>query len=276
MFDGTYKPIKDVVIGDRLAGVSNKDEVVVTSVFRFAGGSTPMVAVGDVVMSAQHYVMAGGADMMVPASSHPSAVSVASIPELVCLNVTGHRFVVGYDGLVVADYDEHSDGAVVTAAQRMALGALNSGIVADETDKPIADYSLGVGGETEVCMADGTWKRVDKVAIGDVVKYSGPVLGVVAETCASVVKSPTGITFSGAQLVYNQTDNRWIRSANRWGEAGKGDGAASILYSIFTKNSGVLLVRCAGGSGSMEYTRDYREVPLPDMEDAYTAAFVKN
>jgi hypothetical protein len=124
-------------------------------------------------------------------------------------------------------------------------------------------------------MADGTWKRVDKVAIGDVVKYSGPVLGVVAETCASVVKSPTGITFSGAQLVYNQTDNRWIRSANRWGEAGKGDGAASILYSIFTKNSGVLLVRCAGG-GSTEYTRDYREVPLPDMEDAYTAAFVKN
>ena len=266
MADGTYKPITDVRIGDVLAGVPNNESPTVTSVFRFAGQSTPMVRVGDVVMSGQHYVLAGSAGM-VPAATHPLAVSTASIPELVCLNVTGHRFRVGHDDLLVADYDEYDSVSVVFETQRMAIRALNGG--ADNTDAPVIDYSLGVGGSSMVHMADDTWKRMDKIVIGDVVKYSGPVYGVVSEQCETTLASPSGIVFSGAQLVYDQYINKWVRGANRWSK-GPACGVKT-LYTIFTANSGVISIR---KGDTTEFIRDYREVPLAEMESAYEKEFL--
>jgi len=267
MADGSFKAISDVVIGDVLAGVPNNSAPVVTSVFRFAGDSTPMVRIGDVVVSAAHYVLAGSAGL-VPAADHPLAVSVGSINELVCLNVSGHRFRVGSDELLVADYDEHDSAAVVGETQRMAACALNGGSCGDG-DAPVLDYSLGVGGSTKVLMADGRWKRMDSVSIGDDIQYSGKVLGVVCEQCDTTVVSPSGIIFSGAQLVYDATMNKWKRSANHWG--GGRVGGAKKLYTVFTKNSGVISIR---KGKVVEFIRDYREVPLPEMESAYEKEFL--
>jgi hypothetical protein len=264
MADGTYKHIADVQIGDVLAGVPNNESPTVTSVFRFAGQSTPMVRVDDVVMSGQHYVLAGSAGM-VPAATHPLAVSTASIPELICLNVTGHRFRVGHNDLLVADYDEHDSVSVVFETQRIAIRALNSG----DIDAPVFDYSLGVGGSSMVHMADDTWKRMDKIVIGDVVKHSGRVFGVVSEQCSTTLVSPSGIVFSGAQLVYDQCANKWVRSANRWTK-GPASGVKT-LYTIFTANSGVISIR---KGGTTEFIRDYREVPLAEMESNYEKEFL--
>jgi len=265
MADGTHKAIKDVVIGDVLAEVPNNKSPVVTSVFRFAGASTPMVRIGDVVLSGAHYVLAGSAGM-VPAEAHPDAVWAGSVPELVCLNVSGHRFRVGADGLLVADYDEHDSAAVVGETQRMATRALN-GTSGDE--EPVLDYSLGIGGDTEVNMADESWKRMDAITIDDEVKYSGKVLGVVSEQCDTTVVSPSGIVFSGAQLVYDSAANQWKRSANHW--TGGAAGGAKTLYTIFTKNSGVISIR---KGTAVEFIRDYREAPLPEMESAYEKEFL--
>ena len=268
MADGSRKPISEIVIGDVLAEVPNNPAPVVTSVFRFAGGSTPMVNIGDVVVSAAHYVLAGSAGM-VPAAAHPSAVPVGSIPELVCLNVSGHRFRVGADDLLVADYDEHDSASVVAGTQRMATRALNGGVCADNTDTPVLDYSLGVGGESEVYMADGSWKRMDAIVLGDDVRYSGKVLGVVCEQCDTTIVSPSGIVFSGAQLVYDMTKNTWKRSAHLW--LGGTTVGAKNLYTLFTVNSGVISIRKNMG---IEFIRDYREVPLPEMESAYEKEFL--
>jgi hypothetical protein len=269
MADGTNKAIKDVVIGDVLAEVPNNKSPVVTSVFRFAGASTPMVRIGDVVVSGAHYVLAGSAGM-VPAEAHPDAVWAGSVPELVCLNVSGHRFRVGADGLLVADYDEHDSAAVVGETQRMAARALNGGCSGSGGDEePVMDYSLGIGGSTEVSMADGSWKRMDEITIDDEVKYSGKVLGVVSEQCDTTVVSPSGIVFSGAQLVYDSSVNQWKRTANHW--AGGAAGGAKTLYTIFTKNSGVISIR---NGTAVEFIRDYREAPLPEMESAYEKEFL--
>jgi hypothetical protein len=269
MADGSVKAIKDVVIGDVLAEVPNNKAPVVTSVFRFAGGSTPMVRIGDVVVSGAHYVLAGSAGL-VPAEAHPDAVWAASVPELVCLNVSGHRFRVGADELLVADYDEHDSAAVVGETQRMAMRALNGGVGGkDIEDSPVLDYSLGIGGSTEVNMADGGWKRMDAIMIGDEVKYSGKVLGVVSEQCDTTVVSPSGIVFSGAQLVYDSVTNQWKRSANHWSRGPFG--GAKKLYTIFTKNSGVISIR---KGTAVEFIRDYREAPLPEMESAYEKEFL--
>ena len=267
MADGSVKAIKDVVIGDVLAEVPNNKTPVVTSVFRFAGGSTPMVRIGDVVVSGAHYVLAGSAGM-VPAEAHPEARWAASIPELICLNVSGHRFRVGSDDLLVADYDEHDSAAVVGETQRMAARALNGGSCGDG-EEPVMDYSLGIGGSTEVSMEDGSWKRMDTIEIGDMVKYSGKVLGVVCEQCDTTVVSPSGIVFSGAQLVYDVGSNQWKRSANHWSRGPAG--GAKKLYTIFTNNSGVISIR---KGDAVEFIRDYREAPLPEMESAYEKEFL--
>jgi len=265
MADGTYKAIKDVVIGDVLAEVPNNKSPVVTSVFRFAGGSTPMVRIGDVVVSGAHYVLAGSAGM-VPAAAHPDAVWAGSVPELVCLNVSGHRFRVGAEDLLVADYDEHDTAAVVDETQRIAARALNGRA---DGEAPVMDYSLGVAGSSEVLMADGAWKRMDSIAIGDEVKHSGKVLGVVCEQCDTTVVSPSGIVFSAAQLVYDSSANQWKRSANYWSRGPAG--GAKTLYTIFTMNSSTISIR---KGTSVEFIRDYREAPLPEMESAYEKEFL--
>jgi hypothetical protein len=226
-----------------------------------------MVRIGDVVVSGAHYVLAGS-DGMVPAEAHPEARWAASVPELVCLNVSGHRFRVGADGLLVADYDEHDSASVVAGTQRMATRALNGGSCGDG-EEPVMDYSLGVAGSSEVLMADGSWKRMDAITIGDDVQYSGKVLGVVSEQCDTTVVSPSGIVFSGAQLVYDSSANQWKRSANYWSRGPAG--GAKTLYTIFTMNSGVISIR---KGKSVEFIRDYREAPLPEMESAYEKEFL--
>ena len=264
MADGTYKPISEIVIGDVLAGTPNNSMPVVTSVFRFSGAGTPMVRINDVVMSAEHYVLAG-ADGMVPAGLHPHAVWAGSLSELVCLNVSGHKFRVGLDDLLVADYDEHDSAAVVGETQRMAEAALNSGI----TGALVPDYSLGVGGDVEVHMIDGTWKRLDTISIGDIVKHTEKVLGVVKEQCNTTIVSSSGILFSDAQLVYDSSTHTWKRTANLWNE-GRVSGS-KILYSIITEKAGAICIR---KGKVVEFIRDYREAPLPEMESAYEKEFL--
>jgi len=264
MADGSFKPISSVAIGDVLASVPGNPTPVVTSVFRFNGEKTPMVSIGDVLLSSQHYVSVNGG--MVTAESHPLADFAASIPELVCLNCTGHRFAVGKEGLVVADYDEHSSADVVTATQKVASAALNSGAVDDKG--LVADYSLGVGGDVSVKMADGSWKRMDEISIGDIVKHSGKVLGIVKEQCDSTITTPKGFVLSAAQLVYDTPNNTWVRSAKLWTEDKCG---TKTLYNIITENAGVISIRKGPFA---EFIRDYREVPLPEMEAAYEKEFL--
>jgi len=269
MSDGSYKEIKDVKIGDVLASVPNNESPVVTSVFRFAGSRTPMVAIGDVVVSAAHYVASGsyGDGEMIPAASHQLARTVASIDELICLNVSGHRFSVGGgDGLVVADYDEHETPAVVIETQRVADAALNGGF-GFNIDSAVLDYSLGVDGESLVLMEDGSWKPVASVKVGDRVKYSGAVLGVVCEHCNSTVVGANGIVYSEAQFTYDNCANKWVRAANRW----SAQGGARNLYSIITEKTSAVVIR---KEDITEFIRDYREVPLPEMESAYEKEFL--
>ena len=272
MSDGSYKEIKDIKIGDVLASVPNNESPVVTSVFRFAGSRTPMVAIGDVVVSAAHYVAAAGGDgeEMIPAASHPLARPVASIDELICLNVSGHRFSVGGgdggDGLVVADYDEHETPAVVIETQRIADAALNGGF-GFNIDTAVLDYSLGVDGESLVLMEDGSWKPIALVKVGDRVKYSGAVLGVVCEQCNSTVIGVNGIVYSEAQFTYDYSANKWVRAANRWAA----QGGARNLYSIITEKTSAVVIR---KEDITEFIRDYREVPLPEMESAYEKEFL--
>jgi len=256
MADGSFLPISTLKIGDTLAKIGTENPRV-TSVFRFAGDKTPMVQVGDIVLSAAHYIQTSTG--WTTAEKHPEAVSVVSIPELVCLNVTGHAFRAGQAGQIVADYDEHESDEVVQKTQTYAMKHLNGFVGAnDVTD----DYSLGLHGDTEVCMTDGTWKRLREVKIGEIVWNSGSVLGIVQEECEEIVEIH-GTKVSSAQTVFHK--GQWVRAFS----TGTIIEAPDVLYNLITERCGTLKVR-----GSAEFfIRDYREIADPDMEAEYAEEF---
>jgi hypothetical protein len=208
---------------------------------------------------------------MIPAGSHPAAVAVSSIPELVCLNVSGHRFLVGHEDLVVADYDEHSSEAVIAETQAVASRALNGGKVDDEV---VAQYTLGIGGETEVELDDGSWKRTDTLVIGDSLRHAGVILGLVQESCDEIVVSPQGIVHAPSQFVYDHATHKWTRAAQQWPGGIKVE--RRTLYNMISQNTSAIHMRAPFVEApNDEYIRDYREVPLPDMEAAYEKEFLK-
>jgi len=280
--DGSWKPMESLQIGDSLASLAKEEakprdakprdakprdakprdakprdaKPRITSLFRFDGSRTPLVQIGDVVVSASHYVSHEGTWM--EASDHPKAIPLPSLPVLCCLNVTGHRFLVGRSNLLAADYDEEDDEEVVATTQALAIKTLN-GFPTDSVT-PV-DYSLGLCGEAEVRMEDGTWKRIDAIRIGDVVAQSGIVKGTVQEECTSVVNTPVGPMAAG-QLLF--TKLQWKRAAHVWKPSEK----PCVLYQLVTEYCSALEIRKGGVS---LYIRDYREVAVPEMEDAYAA-----
>jgi hypothetical protein len=107
-------------------------------------------------------------------------------------------------------------------------------------------------------MKGGEWKRVGDIRLGDVTAHAGVVKGLVKETCESVVETPCG-PMAAAQLVWSA--GTWKRAAAVW-PPGKG---THILSHLVTEQCGALELR-----GDV-FVRDYREVALPEMEEAYAA-----
>lgn len=259
--DNSVIPLSAVRVGDVLAPVAGNDRPVVTSVFLFDGTKTPMVNLRGVLMSAEHYVQYGSVWM--PAKDHPDAVLAVSLPYLACLNVSGHMFSIGDAGLVVADYDEHSSLQVVKDTQRLALRTLNGGLYNESASD---DYSLGFDGMMLVKMKDTSWKYARDVIVGDVLFSAGVVLGIVKEECTSAV-IVDGVYIAAAQLIFDTDAKMWTRCLMRY----RAKAASVVLYSFITNNCSTIIAH----TGQRELClRDYREVALPEMEDAYKKEFV--
>jgi hypothetical protein len=250
LYDGSTKPIKDIVIGDRLQNVDGK-EVYVTSTFVFDGKNTPMVDLDGIEVSSQHFVL--GPLGMIEAGKHPRAVTTPSIPLLYCLNVTEHKFKIG--SYVFADYDEHDDSKIVKAVQNIAIKAVNG----RKSKGTVDGYTLGYNPEDYIVMNNGTMKKLKNVQIGERVFSSGKVLGIVKEYTETVCT--IGDSFvAPATLIWHKDE--WVR--------------AGCVYPITNKSETVLNFITEGCSALHIYDkckvifgRDYREAPLPEMEDPY-------
>lgn len=260
MTDGSWKAIRDVVVGDRLAPIHGKTPVV-TSTFRFDGHRTPMVTLDGVKLSAEHYVY-GPSGTWITAASHPRATPVESIPELICLNVTNHAFSVGRSGLIVADYDEHETPAVIRETQNVAMKALNGTVGA----AAVNEYSLGLSGNTLVRMEDGSWKSLRSLQLNDRVWNGGNVLGIVREYSAAPIQIGSLIC-SGAQTVFDSETGAWARAKHLKHTPRDSE----VLYHVITEYCGALQV---SSFDTEYYIRDYREVALPEMEAAYRQEFI--
>jgi hypothetical protein len=250
---GKVKPIKNVKIGERLVDVDGQ-EVYVTSTFVFDGEKTPMVDLDGIVVSSEHFVQ--GANGMIEAAKHPNAVTAPSIPLLYCLNVTGHKFKVGPH--IFADYDEHDDYKTVKAVQNIAVRAVNGRKAGGNVD----GYDLGYNPNDYIVMSNGKMKKLKEVQIGDTLFYSGKVLGIVKEQSESICK--VGETYvAPATLIWHKDE--WVR-ASRVHPILK---LSSTVMNFITEGCNALHIY---DKSHALYGRDYREVPLPEMEEPYREA----
>jgi hypothetical protein len=260
--DGTYIPIKDAKLGMKLLPTPNNPNPEITSIFEFDGSRTPMVTIDGVSMSSEHYVRAGAE--WIPARSHPRAERTQSIQRLICLNVSGHEFIVGRSGLVVADYDEHSSQDVIQKTQELAERCLNG--QPSTSVRVENEYELGIDSAAEVFMQDGRWKSLAQIQLGDNVWNAGSVLGIVTESVSSVCVY-NSIQISASQLVYDRVHHKWIRNHDKDHES-----TCKYFKQLITSNGSTFRIRSPHTLREL-FVRDYREIPDPEMESAYVDEF---
>ena len=91
------------------------------------------------------------------------------------------------------------------------------------------------------------------------------------EECEEVVETGCGPMAAG-QLVFD--GSTWKRATSLYAPrkyvSRKG---TLVLHQLITEQCSAIEIR---KGGSVLFIRDYREVPLPDMEDAYAATFIKS
>jgi hypothetical protein len=255
MADGTIKALNTIEIGDKLKEINGTNPTVI-SLFKFNGSNTPMVKIGETLVSKEHFVQYNG--NWRKSCDHPSAIEAESIPELVCLNTDIH--ILEINGTVFSDYDESNNSHVISSTQNLAEKILNSGLY-DIGNKSTSNYDLGLDPNMPVILTNGISKKISEIILGDELLGGNIVLGVVKESCEWIVNMPNGFMVSTSQLVWDTTANLWRRAAFVYPTKCEKLEEPVILHHLVTSNNII---------ESTEFLfRDYREVNEPDMEKAY-------
>jgi hypothetical protein len=245
------RAIKDIKIGDILLPTNNR----VTATFRFYSKGQPMVRLGDVVVSTNHYVKYKG--VQIKANKHPDAIPYGewkSEEPLYCLNTDDHIIPVGdYNFL---DYDETPEAD--TETMEYIQNRINStkGIAYKYKFK---EYSPGIAEDTLIKTKEGT-KLAKDIKIGDKLPTGSEVIGLIRREVSEISKTADGVSITPSTLVWNKTTNQW----KRVGETLQfKDEPTEIISFITIPNSQIELE-----SGLV--IRDYMELCSPDSEMYYS------
>jgi hypothetical protein len=245
------RAIKDIKIGDILLPTNNR----VTATFRFYSKGQPMVRLGDVVVSTNHYVKYKG--VQIKANKHPDAIPYGewkSEEPLYCLNTDDHIIPVGdYNFL---DYDETPEAD--TETMEYIQNRINStkGIAYKYKFK---EYSPGIAEDTLIKTKEGT-KLAKDIKIGDKLPTGSEVIGLIRREVSEISKTADGVSITPSTLVWNKNKNKW----KRVGEMTKFMYEPTEIISFITiPNSQIELE-----SGLV--IRDYMELCSPDSEMYYS------
>ena len=242
---GVYKPIEQLVVGDRLESFGSRN--IVESTFIFDGSQTQMCNIEGVTVSTNHFVRYQG--NWIPAGKHPAARTAPSYERIYCLNTTLHRFWVQH--LLVADFEESDEiaGLVQTEVETQLNGY-------SQTPMNESNYNLGIDPSFEVAMKTG-WKPITAIKVGDVLEDGSLVRGIIQEGVDGI--SLKG--FAKAQLVWSPKEGVWKRQHNEPCRT-----RDSVLWQLITDNN---VFRVRDPSGTTHAVRDYAEIHNPDLEDLY-------
>ena len=236
--------IKDVKIGDIIHGDIIADSTV-TSTFKLCGKGQPMVKLGNVIVSTNHYVLHEGKYVM--ACNHPDSVKInETYDELYCLNTDNNRIRIG--GYTFMDYDE------TATADKDTMNYIEDRINATNTTKHynFTEYRPAMDENTIVKTSNGP-KMAKDIKLGDKLTTGSEIVGliktVVNET--SILKS---VKVTPSTLYWDE--NSWKRVGTPTKEK------CEMVSFIAVPNSQIELENVR--------VRDYMELCSPDSEIYYS------
>jgi hypothetical protein len=247
--------IQYVQIGDILEDSND----IVTSTYRFMADGQPMVRLGPVQVSTNHFVMYKGA--WIQAKDHPDAIQVADwsggqLRPLICLDTLTHKIPI--NNYVFSDWDEtaSSDTKVMELAEQILNGTLPTKRLRNWPLQPALDGNMAIR------MASGGTKRVKHIRIGDFTS-TGRVVGKGVRSVSMVCILPSGLHVTPSQLLWCKT--RWVRAGHLYPV----HYMSELLYTFVIMNSAII------ETDTGRIFRDMLEVHSPAMEEP-TEAALKN
>ena len=241
--------IKDIQIGDVLLPTNSR----VTGTFCLFSKGQPMVKLGNITVSTNHYVMYIGKPLR--AGDHPYAIKIPawnSDEPLYCLNTSNNRIPV--DNFVFLDYDETTDGD--TDTMNFIEGRLNSTTV--NKDYKFNEYRVAIGENTVIKTMTGNKLAID-VKIGDKLVTGSEVVGLIRTEVNEVCMNNNTIV-TPATLYWNPELNIWERFGEKFDIIGL---RAQLISFIVFPNSQIEL------EDGLRI-RDYMELCSPDSEIHYS------
>ena len=259
-------PVRAVKIDDVFTKTGSK----VTATFSFIADGQPMVYLGDILVSTNHYVKSP-TGTYVRAADHPDAVSAGpwvggSERPLICFNTSDHHIPIGE--YTFLDYDE-TDTANEPTMTRLQT-QVNGGITPTKLTHP-SEYSPGVHENTQINIGRYTQQQSQQQQAKDIKLdqciSAGKVIGVVKKRVDNFILMNEDI-LSETSLIWDASTNSWKRGYELLavGKAKKAklSGDENVAYSFIVSPSATIETR----QGTC--LRDYMEVMSPDAENDYT------
>ncbi len=261
--------IKNVCVDDILYSPHNPNiECCVTARHSFIGDGQPVVHLGNITVSTNHYVLYNGT--YIPAGEHPNAVPVGewsggTVRPFICFNT--HNNIIPIDQYIFRDYDETHTGDI--EGVQFADKSLNSYSTGDSSQSKTAELmqetAPGIAGDTQVKMQDGSFKKAADLQLGDNIfshnsTQSARIIGrIIQQTAAYCIINNNKI--SATTLIWY--NNKWVRAHTISDILYTNN----IFYGFIVSPSNTLII------GESELIlRDHIEVMSPFAEDAYSTA----
>jgi hypothetical protein len=243
-------PIRDVKIGD----IFSKNGARVTGRFEFGADGQPMVRLGSVLVSTNHFVEYEG--KKIRADEHPSALPAlpwvgGKAAPLICLNTDNHTIPIG--NYIFMDYDESDDADFVS--MKMIEEILNGGTTSVSN---VQCYSNCMASDTKILTKEGS-KKVSNIQVGETLK-TGVVVGIVQKEVEEICQLPDGKRVGAGMLVWDK--DSWKRAGDLYPIS---RGKPEIFTNVILTPSAV--VETLGGT----CFRDYMELHSHDAEIHYEA-----
>ena len=243
------KSIKEIQIGDILWPHHE-----VTATFKFYSRGQPMVKLGDVVVSTNHYVMYQGKP--IKAGQHPHAISDGPWNKddlLYCLNTNTHFIPVSH--FTFLDYDETPSGDKDT--MNFIENRINS--TNNKKDYSFTEYGFGIGEETRIKTLTGLIQAKD-ITIGTQLSTGSKIAGIIRKQFKEICNLDDSTSITPSTLYWNT--NHWSRIGNT--HTFSNEHSSELLSFVVVPNSQIELE-----NGMI--VRDYMEICSPDSETYYSS-----
>lgn len=264
--DGKYKPIEQLVIGEKLwSSASELKENRIETTFIFDGTGTEMCQIHGTVLSTNHLVL--HENKWIPARDHPSALYAERSKTLYCLSTSLHRFWAGE--ILVSDFEESEENSVSSAVKSEVEKQINGSVVkikAKIVEPQGNGYSLGIDPRFEIQIIGREWKAIEHIKIGEILENGKQISGIIREGVTGPLRE-TGnhMKLTNSQLIWSTAENKWKRN---FGKKIENHGIIILRHLIVEGN--IFTVRDPQ-THEIFHVRDYFEVPAESggIEDMY-------